>query len=215
MPIQLMSPPCLPVSKMKQGMAVHNTALGHHRLPVALDSSCVGKPRPRAALGQNLPTPLHPPAAAHPADPPCKIGVSEDSPTRDPSPSINLLGGWKGAGLSWELSAAGERKAPWCCPACCCAHISQVSLRYREEKKEFLDGTLFGVGLFCFQMCFLFEGGKRGCCLFLWSSGKVVAQETGSFAFPQALLKSQQVLIMLRIYGGEAHGEKEGVWTFF
>lgn len=172
MPIQLMSPPCLPVSKMKQEMAVQNTALGHHRLPVALDSSCVGKPRPRAALGQNLPTPLHPPAAAHPADPPCKIGVSEDSPTRGPSPSINLLGGWKGAGLSWELSAAGERKAPWCCPACCCAHISQVSLRYREEKKSFWKASCLGLDYSVFSCVFFLRGGRGVVVCFSGAQGK-------------------------------------------
>lgn len=91
-----------------------------------------------------------------------------------------------------------------------CPHLPSF-LKLQGGEKEFLEGKLFGVGLFCFQLCFLIEGGKRGCCLFLWSSGKVVAQKTGSFAFPQALLKSQQVLIMLRIYGGEEHGEKEGV----
>lgn len=129
MPIQLVSPLYLPVSEMKEGMAVHNTALGHYRPPVALGSSCVGKPQPRTVLGQNLPSPLHPPAAAHPSDPPCKIGVSEDSLTRDPSPSINLWGGWKKTGLTLGAEHSWAEEAPWCCPATLLAAVS-TSLKF-------------------------------------------------------------------------------------
>lgn len=117
MPIQLVSPPCLPASEMKEGMAVHKAAFGHYKLPVALDSSCVGKPQPRAVLGLNLLTPLHPPAAAHPSDPPCKIGVSADSLTRDPSPSINPWGGRKRTGLTLGAEHSWGEESPWCCPA--------------------------------------------------------------------------------------------------